>query len=171
MSEKKVVVIKENIGIVDYSAAVLKMAEGFFNEDGDYCPHFGRINSVGVFYAYFTDGKYFGDDVDIDTMIADEELMNAYNSALYGEIEFRLNFQNAYEDAMDIVRHKTYTITGIIEAIKNLFVRLADTVAPVLTEENIEKLTKISEEITDGKLNADAIVEAFGRAMKQDEAG
>lgn len=173
MSEKRIYV-NNDVGIYVYSVAVQEIVKKFFDEDGNYTPHFGRINSVGVFFSYFVDNisltNYFSEvednDINLDLFLNDEYCMELYNDALYDDVHYGLNFANAYIDALDIVKSKNSTLGGAIEQFKDSIIKIMDKIAPVFTEDTIDKLSKLSEEVANGNLSAESIVEAYANSPK-----
>ena len=118
--------IKRNVNIDTYIEAVEDIARGFFNEDGDYVPHLGRINSIAAFLDYFVDDPEFHENTDVNEILSNEELIQAYNKEI---VHFGgLNFAAAYADALTIVEHR-----------KNSFYNLANFIKKYLTPESIEK--------------------------------
>lgn len=169
----KEIIIKENVDIVTYSAAVQAIADKFFDDENNYTPHFGRTNAIAVFFNYFVDGvsldNYFSDyegDIDVDFLIANEDCLAIYNVALKGEDIFRLNFNNAYIDAIDIVNQRKSSIGTIIDSIQKGMSTIVDKISPVLTGNNLENLEKIAKEVSDGNLSADSIVAAYGNSKR-----
>ena len=165
------IIVLDNVDIVTYSAAVREIAEKFFDEDGNYTPHFGRINSIGVFFNRFVDTvgleAYFADqEVTIDLLANTEGCLQLYNAALNKYRGFRLDFANAYADAMDIVKQRNTTIGGAIEMFQKGIEKIADKINPIFSQDNIDKLTKISEDVAKGDLSADAIVKAISKKKK-----
>ena len=165
------IIVLDNVDIVTYSAAVREIAEKFFDEDGNYTPQFGRINSIGVFFNRFVDAvsleAFFADkEVTIDLLAGEEGCLQLYNAALARNRGFRLDFANAYADALDIVKQKNTTLGGAISTIINAIGELSDKVSPILTDENIEKLSKIADDVAKGDLNAESVVKALGKKSK-----
>ena len=163
------IIVLDNVDIVTYSAAVNEIAKKFFDEDDNYTPQFGRANAVGVFFNRFVDivslEAYFADydgEINIDLFLADENCLNVYNEALKNGAGYRLNFANAYADAMDIVKTKNTTIGGAVELFKSAISKIADKINPIFTDDNIAKLEKISENVAKGDLSPDAVVKALG---------
>lgn len=163
------IIVLDNVDIVTYSAAVAEIAEKFFDEDDNYTPQFGRANSVGVFFNRFVDiislEAYFADydgEINVDLFLADENCLKVYNKALKNNTDYRLNFANAYADAMDIVKTKNTTIGGAVELFKSAISKIADKINPIFTDDNIAKLEKISENVAKGDLSPDAVVKALG---------
>jgi beta-mannanase len=163
------IIVLDNVDIVTYSAAVNEIAKKFFDEDDNYTPQFGRANAVGVFFNRFVDivslEAYFADydgEINIDLFLADENCLNVYNEALKNGAGYRLNFANAYADAMDIVKTKNTTIGGAVELFRSAISKIADKINPIFTDENIAKLEKISADVAKGDLSADSVVKALG---------
>lgn len=163
------IIVLDNVDIVTYGAAVNEIVEKFFDEDDNYTPQFGRANAVGVFFNRFVDivslEAYFADydgEINIDLFLADENCLNIYNEALKDNAGYRLNFANAYADAMDIVKTKSTTIGGVVDLFRSAFSKIVDKINPIFTEENIAKLEKISEDVAKGDLSADSVVKALG---------
>ena len=169
--------INTKLSLCDYLAMVNEIVLEFFNEDGVYQPHIGKINAMRLFYNDCVkkspyDEKYDHDIVDIMDMIdivADEGFIRAYNEALAADIYTSLDFGNAYRDAMEIVDVKKSSFGNAVETVGSMINRIVTTISSVLTGENIEKVSKIAKEISDGKINADAIVNAYVKHAKKQE--
>ena len=166
------IIVNTNTDMVTYGVAVQSIVNGFFDEDGKYTPQFGRANAVGVFFQFFVDEKSFNDyfadyadDIDLDFLLGNEECLRLYNCAMVEDNRYRLNFANAYKDAMDIIKVRTSTFAGVAGQFRNIIINAINEFSSIVTEENIEKLSKISDEVTNGSLNADSIVAAFGKAL------
>lgn len=104
-------------GIDEYIRAVNEIADGYFDDDGNYVPHIGMIGAMETFYnlcvsEHEIPAKETGSDVRafFDMIFADEEFLNAFNSAVEDYIPYRLNFGNAYENAMDIVNDRKHSV-------------------------------------------------------------
>ena len=94
--------------------------------------------------------------------------MKVYNDALAKTDYYRFDFANAYEDAMEIVRVKSSTLVGAVGQFRDIVVQAIEKISPVFTEDNIAKLTRISEEVSSGNLSAESIVAAFGNSLKHE---
>lgn len=169
----KEIIVKDNVDIVIYSAAVQAIANKFFDEENNYTPHFGRTNAIAVFFNYFVDGvsldNYFADvegDIDIDFLLANEDCLVLYNEALKGNGTFRLDFCNAYTDAIDMVNQKKNSIGNVIDSIQSAISMIADKISPVFTGENLEKLTNIAKDVSSGNLSAESIAAAYGNSQR-----
>lgn len=170
--DKKIIVL-DNVDMVTYGVAVTEIVKKFFDEDGNYTPQFGRANAIGVFFNRFVDivslESYFSDydgEIDVNLFLANEDCLTVYNTALRNGTEYRLNFANAYADAMDIVKTQNSTFGGAVNMLMNGISKLADKVSPIFTEDNIDKLSKIADDIAKGDLSAESVVKALGGKSK-----
>lgn len=159
--------IKDNLDIVAYGAAVQEIAQKFFDGDGNYAPHIGKANAMLVFYNYFVTESKFNDipveEFDTDQFFADEEFLEEYNKALVNNQRIRFNFGNAYADALEIVNTRKSSIYTIIDRIQAGLEGLVDKISPVITEENLNKLAKISDDVAKGDLSAESVLKAIGK--------
>lgn len=168
----KEIIVKDNVDIVIYTTAVNEIVDKFFSE-GDYTPHFGRINSVGVFFNYFVNLESIDDYLndanntfDLDYILSNDEYMALYNTALNGDGSYKLNFANAFSDAMDIVKQRNASFSGVIDNIKNAAAFIYDKISPTFTGENIERLSEIAKDVSNGNLSAESIVSAYGNSQR-----
>ena len=169
----KEIIVKDNVDIVTYSAAVQAIVKKFFDDDNTYTPHFGRTNAVAVFFNYFVDNvslyNYFADydgDIDVDFLVANEDCLVAYNEALNDNKAFRLNFGNAYKDALDIVNQRNSSMGNVIDNIQNAISMIADKISPVFSGDNLERLTEIAKNVSNGNLSAESIINAYGNSAR-----
>lgn len=160
-------VIDCKLGVVDYVGMVSNIVDGFFDSDGEYVPHIGKLNAMRLFYndcvkeSEFDIPHNITDAIEMDVLIEDKGYIDIFNKSLdtHGIIKF--DFANAYSDAIKIVEQKTTSFSGAVESIRNAVSKLVKEINPVLSESNIEKLSKISDDISKGSLNAEAVVEAL----------
>lgn len=168
--ENKDFVVKSNLGVVEYAMLVDNIASGFFDEEGTYTPHFGKINAMGVFYnSCVVDSKFniehnIVDALDMDVLVEDEEFITAFNNAVKGDGAIRLDFSNAYADAMKIVKTKKSSVGSLLGTVRNMLLELVETFKPELEKLDMDKLMKIADDLSNGAISADAIVEAYGNS-------
>lgn len=158
--------VNENIGIIEYSAAVMDIAQKFFDEDGNYTPHFGRINAMMVFFNYFVSeddlNKLFSnvpDNAEEDYLFANQECLAMYNEALKGDGTYRMNFANAYSDALEIVNTRKSSLTRVIDAVGNMIDDMLSKFQSTLSEENVKVLQSIAEEAS--KFDPEKVAEGY----------
>ena len=139
--------INDNLDIVTYGAAVREIADKFFDGDGNYAPHIGKANAMVVFYNYFVAESKFAEmpaeEFTTDLFFSDEEFLSEYNKALKNCAEVRFNF-------------------GVVEQFEKAIINLSDKISPILSGETIDKIAKISDDVTKGNLSAESVVKALG---------
>ena len=135
----------------EYIEIAEEIADGFFNEDGDYTPHIGRLLVYEVFFkhcviehAYTLPEDGDNDFSKFDAVFHDEQFLNAYNDAFTGDFQTNcLSFACAYRDAMEIVEDR-----------KSSMKRIASFIEKILTPDNIADMFEESKrfmEILDSK--------------------
>lgn len=164
----KEIIVKENVDIVTYSAAVKEIVNKYFDDDSNYTPQFGRANAVGVFFNYFVDVESFDahfenveNELDLDFILGNSECMSIYNKALKGDGTYCLNFANAYTDAVEIVRQRNASFSNVIENIKSAALYISDKIAPTFSGDNLERLSKIAEEVSSKDFSTESVVAAL----------
>lgn len=161
-------VIKKDFSVIDYVSLVNGIADEFFDVNGEYQPHLGRLNVMRLFYnECVAESKFdlphdFNDALMLEPLIQDEEFIAEFNKALKGDGSVRLDFANAYAEAMEIVNVRKGSFGNAVDVIKGAISNIVDMINPVLGTDNIEKFKQIADSFTSGNLSADAIVEAFG---------
>lgn len=153
---------------VDYAMIVEDLADSYFYSNGEYAPHVGLINSMRIFYNRCVKECKFDEDIphntnslsDVAKLAADEDFIEAYNHALMcGGV--RLDFANAYKDALAIVDVKKGSLNRFVDIVKNAIDKNLSRLESVLTEENIAALQKIAESFSKGIPLSESIVDAY----------
>lgn len=165
-------VIKNKFNVVEYVSLVNDIAEEFFDDEGDYIPHIGRLNIMRLFYnkcvveSKFDLSHNFQDALQLDYLVGDEDFIKAFNEAVAGDGMFRLDFANAYADAMSIVNERKSSVNNIIRKVEKGIAKITDKISPILSEDNITSLSQIAQDISNGKLSAESIVEAYANSQR-----
>jgi hypothetical protein len=162
--------IKDNLDIVAYGAAVREIADKFFDSDSNYAPHIGKANAMVVFYNYFVIESKFSkmtpEEFTTDLFFTDEEFLSEYNKAIKDCDEIKFNFGNAYSDAIDIVNTRKSSIGRAVEMFERAIINLAAKLSPVFSDDKIDKIAKISDDIAKGDLSAESVVKAIGNKIR-----
>lgn len=126
----------------EYIELVEEIADGFFNEDGEYTPHIGRLLTYEVFfnhcvleheYKLSEDGN--DDLLKFDAVFHDEQFIDAYNHAFTTDSQMnRLSFASAYHDAMAIVEDRKSSAKRIGSFMEKFF--SPDNIAEMFEESN-----------------------------------
>lgn len=127
-----------------YLACVEEIANSFFDDEGNYAPHIGKILTMSLFMDYCVEDSGIDTDAEnvIDQIFDNDEVVRAFNNEiLCGQsIEEPLSFASAYWDAMGIVEHRR---SSVINQLPVLLSRIKD----ILTPEYIESVKEATEDI------------------------
>ena len=121
--------VNTKLGIFDYIVLVDNMAEEYFDDKGNYQPHYGSLNAMRLFYNYcvapnskdalaIIDLEHLSDLADV---VADPEFIKAFVTATMDITP--VTFGCAYADVKKIVEQKNSfagTISSIVNSIKEL---------------------------------------------------
>lgn len=167
-------VIKKNLSVIDYVTLVNGIANDFFDsETGEYTPHIGRLNAMRLFYnECVTESKFdlphdFEDALQMDVLVEDEEFIKEFNAAVVGDGVVRLDFANAYADAMEAVNAKKNSFGNAVNIIKRIIEKFSESISSVVTDESLEKLAKIAEGVNANNLNLDSFVKAYSNYLEE----
>ena len=164
------------LNLTDYLVVVDLIANEYFDtETGAYTPQYGFLNAMRVFYNMCVKTDLYNlpheitDGMDMEKLVVDEDFVDAFNQAMLGDGKFRFDFANAYMQAMDIVRTKNTSAREILNELISKAIAGLESIGDVMTEENINKIVKIAEDIGNGKISAEQIVEAYGNSKRLQE--
>ena len=129
----------------NYLTCVESIADSFFDADGRYIPHIGRIMSMSLFldYCVINSGINMEEDNMIDQIFDNEEILMAFDNEVKSCMESEkssLRFGNAFIDAMEIVAQKKGAITNAIDV-------FANQIQQILTPENLEAIKETAKNI------------------------
>ena len=167
--------VHTDLGIVEYCAIVKSIADGYFDDEFEFVPHFGKLNAMRLFYNICVEDDILGkphdisDALEMEDLVKNEEFIGAFEKALETENRFILNFANAYYDAIKIVNTKKGSLNRAVDVIKSVLNNVVESMGSVFTEENMAKMQKMSEDIASGKLSNESIAEAFGNSAAYDK--
>lgn len=129
----------------NYLTCVEALTDSFFDEDGNYAPHIGRIMSVSLFLDFCVEdsGINMEEDNMIDQIFDNEEILREFENEVQVCMEFgkpALRFGSAYNDAMAIVEQKKNSLINTLSV-------FANQLGQVLTPENIARLQEVSKDL------------------------
>lgn len=143
------------LSVNDYLQAVEEIADGFFNEHGEYAPHLGRIVSVAAFCDFCMKESVFPDieNPDMNIVFKNKDIMDAYTDAVIDTCD--LTFGAAYSDAMKIV---DYRKSSMVQAVN----MLTSFINEVMSPDNLSKLYAASERLKEvAKSDGENVVPLF----------
>ena len=170
--------VNTKFSMLDYLAIVDAIADEFFDSDGTYQPQIGKINAMRLFYNHCVlhskfDDKYGHDVEDADDLaeiIADKEFVKMYNRSIHVGSSATLDFRNAYNDAMEIVKHRKSSFGNLSHVLSSALNQLSSNFSNILTDENIEKVSQIAKNMSDEKFNVKSFVEAYAGYLENQES-
>lgn len=170
--------VNVKLSLFDYLGMVNAIVSEFINEDdGSYQPHIGNLNAMRLFYNYCVkksdyDKKYEHNITDAESMaeiVADDGFIVEFNKALDFDGKISYNFANAYRTAMDIVDTEKSAINRLAKTVSAAIGEILESTSSLLTEENLSVLSQIGKDISNGKISAEAIVDAYAKNMSKDK--
>lgn len=165
--------VNTSLGMVEYLTMVNEIVLEYFDEDGNYQPQIGILNTMRLFYnECVIESKFelphdITDAMDMEIMVTDDEFVNEFNNAIIGDVPgIRFDFANAYKDAMDIVETKKSSIERAVDSVKKMIISVLDVINPLLSDEHIDKVAEIAHDVANGKISAEAVVDAYGKSNR-----
>ena len=160
------------LDIVMYPIVVKNLADGFFDDDWNYDPAFGRINAMGMYYKIcVTKSDYdeiiphnVSDMMELKDLLADGDFCKAFDDAVWDE-NYGLTFGKAYSDAIRLVESRKSPANIIANTIN----KVTETLSSIVTEETLAVMSELSSAIKSGKMDADAFVESYGKSSHYQE--
>lgn len=152
------ITVKTDMDVMTYIRTVNDLASNFFYSDGEYAPHVGMVYAMKQFYDTCVDSDELkaklADNADninaVDILVADEDFIHAFNNALVCN-DRRLNFANAYIDALKIVDDRKSSVNRAIDMVENVLSGLVEKIMPALSEENLAVVRMMAEQMASGK--------------------
>lgn len=144
------------LNYLQYAMLVEKIADGYFEENGDYQPHYGILNAMRLFYVTcVAESPYDAEEgsprveivSDLETFLPimdDREFVQQYFHAIDDAYDHEFNFGLAYHDAMSVVRYRMSSVKNAIEYSKNNVLALLEQFTEALSENNLEKITGLT---------------------------
>lgn len=174
--------VNYKFGIVDYVELVNNLVSEYYDERGEYTPHYGRLNAMRLFYNNCVKTDLFDlphtitDAMDMEKLIDCDEFLQAFDEAIVGQFYEEkgyngfsgFTFGDAYRDATDIVNNRNSSLNYAVTAIGNKLNDLLVSVSSLLSDEKIEKLEKLAGYVTDGSaVNFESILQRAKQGVNQ----
>ena len=111
--------VNNKLGIVDYVELVNNLVAEYYDERGEYTPHYGRLNAMRLYYNICVKTDLFDlphsitDAMDMEKLIDCEEFLRAFDDAIIGQFDDEVGyngisgftFGDAFRDATDSVNN------------------------------------------------------------------
>lgn len=159
---------KNRITATEFLAVAETITDNYFDESGKYTPHFGILDAYRLFYNLcVTKGEKITTIEELEKVIENNNLIEAFNDCI-AHNEGGLTFSAAYHAAKDMVEQRKTSITSAVTMITELITDVSNRIKDVMSGENLSRIETIAQDIKDGKLSADAVVEAYARKLETD---
>lgn len=163
--------INKELELMQYMMVVEEISNNFFdNEANEYLPYIGELNAMRVFFnncvvieneEYVYPMETHDDMVEI---VKDGYFLEAYNAAIKDNGFRKLDFANAYKDAKDIVEYRKGSIQSLTRSIESIFMNFMNEFKGSFTDDKLAQIGNIVEQIGNGKITEQAIVDAYGNS-------
>ena len=161
--------INNELGLVRYILVTDAIVAGYFDTDNSYIPHYGIVEAMRIYYSECVVESEFDQECPRDTedlnllvrVFENPEFKKVFNDALQQSDGYSFDFSNAYCAAMKIVESRVNSTKTLIGAIRNQLGVIINEFSTLMTDENIDKVTKIMEEIKSGNMDYYKIMDLF----------
>ena len=165
---------ENKIELAEFLAITEIIADGYFNEAGEYVPHYGILNAYRVFYnVCVTKSPYdetYGHDIvnieELDEIVSDDEFVTEFETCVNSGKQ-GLTFSAAFNNAMQMVDARKSSIGSAVTMIVDAIQGIADRAKSVMSDENMQHIASIAKDIGNGKITADDIVNAYGKQLEE----
>lgn len=164
--------INTNFTIAEYVMITEAIVAGYFDDDGEYKPYIGELNAMRLFYNNCVESDINGLAHEIEKademvdLVNDETFIREFNKSIEYCDGIKLDFSNAFRNALDIIASKQKSLDFIIKPLTSYISGIVADLGSILNQDNIDKMTTISEGVLNGNLNVDAVVDAFKKTVK-----
>lgn len=162
------VAYKDSFTVAEFYDLTDKIANGYFDENGEYTPQVGDAIAMMLFFnvcvtdkEQFTDKEVLDNLTECDDVFENEDFIQAFNEAIFFNGQIRFDFANAFKNAMEIVTYRTdspvYAVKKVEDAVKSVI----DIINNTFDEDRLERLNTIAENVSSSEFNAKAVSDAF----------
>lgn len=163
------------LNLVEYLQVVNEIAQEFFDVNTyEYTPHIGEIYAVCAYYNHCVELEDtdhikvhpIEDLSDMQQLYDNLEFMAHFWQEIDGteSIETSFTFGHAYEQALDIVDYKKSDANSFAIAITSGMEAILKAFRESFSDDEIKKFTNIAQQVVEGKLSNQAIVDAYGNS-------
>jgi len=166
--------IKTQFDYKEYAAAVEDIALYYFNTEGKYQPHIGKLCAMMNFYNYCVEDSVYrekyGDEIidlsDIEELANDKDFVAEFNKALvFNNMEYAgFDFGHAFMDAMEIVQSKRTTLAGTVELIGDMIGVFLEKMSETVNPESIANVGVIAQSLQEKGVSAESLINAVQEA-------
>lgn len=161
------------LNLVDYLQVVNEITNEFFDANTyEYTPQIGEMFAICAYFNHCVELEEedeikthpIVDIMDMEQLYDNDEFMKHYYEEIWNENNYKLTFGNAYDKAIDIVEYKKSDANAFATAIASGMGAILKSFKDSFSDDEIKRFTEIAEQVTNGKLSGEAIVEAYGNS-------
>ena len=165
------IVINTKLETSEFLALTESIVDAYFDFDGEYQPHYGILEVFRLFFNLCVKDSPFNEQfpngiktiADVNVVIKNDELMQIFNEYIFGKHNV-MDFGGAYHYAMMIVDNKRTSVVHYADMLKQLVTGFVNQITPLVNDINLDKVSMIAEQIGNGNISADSIVEAYANS-------
>ena len=168
----KELTIDTNLNIYDYVSTIEELVNEYYDEEGNYVPHYGELNAMRLFYNLCVKDDIAGISHDIteatqlEPIITNKTFLSAYrNGLLIASDGNPLTFASAAAKANEIVFVRNNSFGSVVSAIKWAVKDIEEKLGMASSEtinDIIAAADKLSDAMTESGIDSNSIVEAVG---------
>ena len=164
------------LNLVEYVQIVNEIAKEFFDEDGyEFTPQVGEIYAVCAFFNHCVELEETDkikkhpiiDMADMQELFDDEDFMKHFNDEINHSdnvVNASLTFGHAYNHVLDIVDFKKNDANSFATAIASGMSSILKSFRESFSDEEINKFTSIAQQVIEGKISNQGIVDAYANS-------
>lgn len=176
-------IYNDKLSIAEYIETVNEIVSNYFNDEtGEYYPQFGNLYTVYLFFMNCVESEE-GDVVtkesvstvdedgnkninftELQKLFDDPVFMEKYNEAINKNCNFALDFCSARWDALKIIDSKLSNANAFAIAISSALKTVLEEFRESFSDESIKTMADLAQQIKEGKLSEQAIVEAYEKS-------
>ena len=161
---------RTNLDLMEYLQIVEKIADNYFDENGEYQPHYGKLYAMTMFYnfcvteyPYKAEHEVITDALDMREVVNDSGFIEAFNAAI-DTLEVGYTFADAYNDALNIVNAKINSFGCLVEYAKSVVSRAGEMVGRFFNEETLNQILEVGASLAETDSIGGAIVGAYSKS-------
>ena len=116
---------------------------------------------MSVFYNECVDdaNKTKIDDIlQVQPLLNNKKFITAFDRATQKTSKIRLDFANAYNDALDIVNYRRTSFNNAVNIVKNAINDVVDKIKSSISNDDLSKMSDLVQNISNANLNIDHIL-------------
>ena len=168
----KELTIDTNLNIYDYVSTIDELVNEYYDEEGNYVPHYGELNTMRLFYNLYVKDDIAGISHDIteatqlEPIITNKAFLSAYRNGLLTASDGNpLTFASAAAKANEIVFVRNNSFGSVVSAIKWAVKDIEEKLGMASSEtinDIIAAADKLSDAMIESGIDSNSIVEAVG---------